>query len=100
MSCCFCGPVRNCSAYIDKVFENIEKLGSLFTKYEVVVFYDESCDDSLKKLRRHQMKDPRVRLVVNKSRHLSPFRTHRISNARNVCLTYVLNNPIALTILL
>ena len=29
MNCCICGPVRNCGPYLTRVFENIEKLGSL-----------------------------------------------------------------------
>ena len=27
MKCCICGPVRNCEPFLDKVFENIEKIG-------------------------------------------------------------------------
>ena len=30
MKCCICGPVRNCGPFLDKVLQNIEKIGSLF----------------------------------------------------------------------
>ena len=36
MKCCICGPVRNCEPFLDKVFENIEKIGSLFEDYEIL----------------------------------------------------------------
>ena len=48
MKCCFCGPVRNCGPYLNKIFENIEKLGTLFDEYQIVIYYDNSEDDTLK----------------------------------------------------
>ena len=38
MKCCICGPVKNCGAFLDKVFENIEKIGALFEEYKIVIF--------------------------------------------------------------
>ena len=42
MKCCICGPVKNCGPFLDKVFENIEKIGALFEEYKIVIFYDKS----------------------------------------------------------
>lgn len=36
MNCCICGPVKNCGPYLDKVFENIEKIGS---RYYIILYY-------------------------------------------------------------
>jgi len=45
--CCICGTVRNCGLYLEKVLQNIEKIGSLFSDYKIVIDYDESNDNSL-----------------------------------------------------
>ena len=34
MNCCICGTVRKCGPYLNKVFENIEKIGSLFDDFK------------------------------------------------------------------
>ena len=47
MKCCICGPVRNCGPYLNKVLENIEKIGSIFDDYQIMIFYDNSTDDTL-----------------------------------------------------
>ena len=40
--CCICGPVKNCGPYLNKIFENIEKMASLFNDYSIVIYYDKS----------------------------------------------------------
>ena len=42
IECCICGPVKNCGPYLDKVLENIEKIGGLFKDYKLFIFYDSS----------------------------------------------------------
>jgi len=88
MKCCFCGPVRNCAKYLGKVLENIEQLGKLFDDYEIVIFYDESQDNSLHKLRQYKSQYPKLTLFTN-NQPLLQYRTHRIAYARNYCLNYV-----------
>jgi len=88
MNCCICGPVRNCGPYLNKVFENIEKIGSIFEDYQIVIVYDRSRDDTLFKLKEYQKKNPRLKLYINKS-FISKYRTHRLAYARNMCLKYV-----------
>lgn len=89
--CCICGPVRNCEKYLDKVFQNIEKIGKIFDDYTLVIVYDESSDNSLAKLKEWQQKIPNMMLYVNK-KLMSPYRTHRLAYARNMCLNYVKQN--------
>lgn len=91
MNCCICGPVKNCAPYLKKVFENIEKIGSLFDEYKIILFYDRSTDNTLQILEEYQKKNPNLYFYVNKN-PTSQFRTHNIAVARNFCLQYVRQN--------
>ena len=91
MNCCFCGPVKNCGPYLNKVFQNIEKISRLFDDYKIIIYYDKSSDNTLNILKQYQLKNNRLMFYVNK-RPVSLFRTHNIANARNFCLNYVKNN--------
>lgn len=91
MNCCICGPVRNCGPYLKKVLQNIEKIGSLFDDYKIIIFYDKSNDNSLQILKEYQKINTRLYLYVNQHR-MSAFRTHNIAIARNFCLNFVRNN--------
>ena len=57
MNCCICGPVKNCGPYLRKVFDNIEKIGSLFDDYKILIFYDKSNDNTLDILKEYQLKN-------------------------------------------
>lgn len=88
MKCCICGPVRNCGPFLDKVLNNIEKIGSIFDDYEILIFYDNSTDNTLEKLKDYQKRNSRLKLYVN-TNLVSKYRTHRLAYARNFCLDYV-----------
>jgi len=88
MKCCICGPVRNCGPFLDKVLQNIEKIGSIFDDYEILIFYDPSNDNTLDILKSYQTKNKRLNFYVNKTL-VSKYRTHRLAYARNFCLNYV-----------
>lgn len=91
MNCCICGPVKNCGLYLKKVLENMEKLGSIFDDYKILLFYDISSDNTLQILKEYQKKNPKMKFYVNK-KAVSKFRTHNIAVARNFCLNYVKKN--------
>jgi glycosyltransferase involved in cell wall biosynthesis len=91
MNCCICGPVKNCGPYLSKVLDNMEKIGSLFDDYTIIIYYDASTDNTLQILKQYQIKNPKMILYINQ-KQLSPFRTHNIATARNVCLNYVRDN--------
>ena len=91
MNCCICGPVKDCGSYLDKVLENIEKIGSLFNDYKIVIYYDKSKDNTLQKLKEYQNRNPKLFLYVNK-KPITPFRTHNIALARNFCLNFIRKN--------
>ena len=91
MNCCFCGPVKNCGPYLLKVLNNIEKIASLFEDYTIILYYDNSNDNTLELLKQYQINNPKLLFYVN-SKPMSPFRTHNIANARNFCLKYIRSN--------
>lgn len=88
MNCCICGPVKNCGPYLHKVLANIEKLGSIFDDYIIMIYYDKSNDNTLSILKEYQTKNPKMMFYVNKN-PVSQFRTHNIAIARNFCLNFV-----------
>jgi hypothetical protein len=91
MNCCICGPVKNCGPYLNKVFQNIEKIGSLFDDYKILIYYDKSNDNTLQILKEYQKTNSKMSFYVNKN-PISNFRTYNIALARNFCLNFVRNN--------
>ena len=83
-SCCICGTVKNCGRYIDKVFININKIIKLFKDYQIIIYYDESRDDTYEKLEKYQ-KLYKIKIHHNKT-YKSYYRTHRLAFGRNYCL--------------
>ena len=91
MNCCICGTVRNCGPYLNNVFGNIEKIGSLFDDYTIIIYYDDSDDNTLDILTEYQKSNPKLFIYVNKKK-LSEYRTFRIAKGRNTCLKFVREN--------
>lgn len=60
MKCCICGTVKNCGKYLDSIFSNIEKIGTLFEEYVILIYYDDSEDDTLDKLEEYKKKNERL----------------------------------------
>ena len=88
MNCVFCGTVKNCGNYLEKVFENIEKLGGLFDEYAIVLYLDKSEDNSNYLLNEYRKKNPRFMYYYNPT-PVSKNRTYRLAHARNECLKIV-----------
>lgn len=87
-NCCICGTVKNCGPFLDKVFENIIKIGEIFDEYKILIFYDKSTDRSLERLKFWKNKLPNMEYYYNKA-SLSKFRTHNLAKARNYLVNYV-----------
>ena len=88
MKCCICGTVRNCSVFLDKIFSNMEIIGSKFNDYRIILYYDQSDDNTLNKIKEYQTKNNKLVLYENKN-ELLPYRTHRIALGRNICLDVI-----------
>lgn len=91
MNCCICGPVKNCGPFIEKVLNNMERIGEIFDDYKILIYYDKSDDDTLEKLKNYQSKNPKMQFYVSQQ-DTSPYRTHNIARARNFLLNYVKQN--------
>ena len=91
MKCCICGTVRNCGKYLDKIFKNMERIGTLFADYAIILYYDESNDNTLQKLKEYQQKNSKLILHIN-TEPLLDYRTHRIAKGRNKCLDIMKEN--------
>ena len=85
MKCCICGTIRNCEAYLGKIFENMEEIGSLFEDYRIILYYDISNDNTLDILKEYGKKNSKLLFYVNKS-PLLKYRTHRLALGRNFCI--------------
>ena len=91
MNCCICGTLKNCEPYLNKVFENIEKIGSLFDNYVIILYYDKSSDNSLQILKEYQKKNDKLFFYVNQNLP-STYRTINIATGRNFCLGHIKEN--------
>jgi hypothetical protein len=82
------GCVKNCGKYLEKVFDNIEKIIKIFPKYEIVVAYDKSTDNSLDILVNLKRK---FNLTILQTSNTSQYNTENIAGARNSILDYIKN---------
>jgi hypothetical protein len=88
-SACFCGTVRNCAPFLERVLANIEILGTqCFQQFCIIIFYDESSDSSLKILLDYQKLYPKHVFIHVNHELLSPYRTWNLANARNFCVQF------------
>ena len=82
----------NCGEHIDKVFANIDKLVKLFSDYRIVLYYDESTDDTYSKITDYASKY-NVEILSDASYdRKGKFRTENIAHARNGIMKYVREN--------
>lgn len=92
-SAVFVAPVRNCAPYLDNVFKNIEKIGSLFKQYTCVFAESDSSDNTIELLREYSLKNRNVTVLeLGQLEHKIQSRTIRIATARNACLKYCEDN--------
>ena len=91
MKCCICGTVRNCGKYLNNIFKIMEKIGSLFEDYRIILYYDLSNDDTLVNLENYSKLNDKMIYIINTD-ELLQYRTHRIAKGRNRCLQTIRNN--------
>lgn len=87
-NCFICGCVKNCALYLDKIFENIKLIGSIFDNYYIIIAYDKSTDNSLEILKKNMINIQNMTILEN-TNELSNIRTENISNARNSILNAI-----------
>ena len=70
-------------------FKNIEKMSKLFKKFEVLIFYDHSTDNSLKLLYDFKRNSKINTIIIINKNKKSRIRTENISYARNSLLKII-----------
>jgi len=80
--CCICGCVKNVGGYLDKIFENMELIGSLFDDYVIILYYDKSSDNTLQKMREYKRKNNRLMFFINTT-YVMRYRTYNLAKGRN-----------------
>ena len=91
MKCFICGTIRDCGKYLDKIVENMEKIGSLFDEYVIFFYYDDSKDNTLEKLKQYNRTHKNINFFIN-NEPLLPYRTFRLAKGRNKCMEFLRNN--------
>ena len=91
MKVCICGTIKNVAEHISGVIQNMEKIGSLFDDYVIIIYYDHSTDNTLQQVKNYQKQNPKIQLYVNNI-PLTKFRTHNIAKGRNFCLNTIRND--------
>jgi len=83
-----CGVCQNVSEAADNTIHNIEKLGTRFTDYRVIIYENNSTDSTKAKFSAWAKKNPRVVFLSKKvpKSKLAASRTERIADARNCVL--------------
>ncbi|MBS0634271.1 MAG: hypothetical protein JSR37_02265 [Verrucomicrobia bacterium] len=86
-----CGVCRNTAHVVDSNIQNIEALGSRFQDYAVVIYENNSTDNTAQKLSAWAEKNPKVCLLSEtlSKKKLARARTVRVANARNKVLDEV-----------
>ena len=93
MNCCIGLCVWNSEEGLPYVFRNIEKIQTLFETTRVVIFYDNSNDNSLQIIKNEIMQNKiNIHLIENPVRDHTNFRTINIAIARNGILQYIREN--------
>ena len=79
------GCAWNCGKYADAVFDNIKKITQLYNDYLIIIAYDKSDDDTLEKLKNHQMiHGNKMILILGEKK--SKIRTENLCVARTKIL--------------
>ena len=66
MKVCICGTVKNVGKYLTSVLKNMEKISTLFEEYIIILYYDNSNDDTLEILKKYQEVNHNFYFYVNK----------------------------------
>lgn len=84
-----CGCAKDVGCYLDDVFNNIGFIGQLFDDFHIIIYYDESDDNTLVKLNEYYEYYQSKMTVLIGEYPLTNVRTQNIANARNGILTKI-----------
>ena len=91
MKCVIGGTIKNCSRYIRQVYQNMLKIGELFSDYKIIFYYDVSEDRTLDKIQSIKLSNQNINIIINQEPICSE-RTKNIAKGRNGILDYIRNH--------
>jgi hypothetical protein len=81
------GAIRNGEKYIDSIFKNIYQIVSNFKEYKMMIYENDSNDQSRNILKNYSKKDQNIDLILeNAIDQKYPYRTQRLAYIRNTLL--------------
>jgi predicted O-linked N-acetylglucosamine transferase (SPINDLY family) len=86
-----CGCVKNCEMFLEKIFNNIDKIISVFLNYKIIIAYDTNNDKTVDILKNKKFKYNLELINVPENNYIIDYtmRSKRISNARNEIINYI-----------
>jgi hypothetical protein len=87
----FVGCARNCAAKIHESLKNLEAVGKLFKSYKIIIFENDSSDETLRTLHQMKLGIPLEIITMTELDQHFQGRTHRLSFARNTLFQKVKN---------
>ena len=84
-----CGCAKDVECYLDDIFNNIKLIGKLFDDFHIIVYYDESDDNTLVTLNKWNTFYKEQMTLLIGTIPLTNIRTQNIANARNHILTKI-----------
>jgi glycosyltransferase involved in cell wall biosynthesis len=79
------GTAKNVENYLPIVIQKMEMLGSLFFNYKIIIYENDSEDQTLNILINWEKRNKNVKIISEKNIN-SPHRTHNLMYARNILL--------------
>lgn|SRR3990167_9224914 len=89
--CVFASPIMNVSKYIYKVLENIRCISQIFSKSYIILYYDESNDNTLEIINNFTNTYQDVDIYVIKNTIWKNDRIKRLSRGRNIIFNTIKN---------
>jgi glycosyltransferase involved in cell wall biosynthesis len=84
------GCARNIASKLDKTIEIIKMIKNCFIDYQIIIYENDSTDDTLDKLNKWSKEDNKVEIITEKN--VPGLRTQRLSHARNTLMKKALTH--------
>lgn len=83
------GTAKNAEDYLSTIIDKMEMLGSLFLRYNIIIYENDSEDNTLNILIDWEKRNKNVKIISEKNLNFN-YRTHTLMYARNILLNEAL----------